>query len=270
VTFRRNKGKLRSEPARRGELRLVAPTKGGAGKDRLGRFTRGNKAGGAKGFTASIGKMLGGKGVADAAMQQVGRDAWRMNGSILRELPSTGAIVRANVALLSMHSAVAGYFNALALAKGLDTPEGMKAIEAGRVHGQRVSQLSVVVLDLSACLAAEKQPRIDDAAIQARLDEYNRRNTAAAENAPPEGAQEPDGAFAHEGLEPLGDDGDGEPEAPDPEEPDEQEHDVPEHEPESAGCAKCGDPDPLRGGISKFCCTCGATPAPRARREGMH
>jgi hypothetical protein len=197
-------------------------------------------------------------------MRRVSEDMRRLHGAVLREVPaSDSVIVRTLAAQWAQVSAASSYWGAVAIDKGLSSDEGIAAAERSRVFGQRSERVAVTLLDLGSrmAVAAAEKPGAHDAAVQAgllRLEEYNRRNQAEAAIAPPEGVQADGEGFVGEAdEEPFGD------VEPNPE---------PDPEPEDSACANCGDPDPARGGIAAFCCSCGAKPLPtvRIRREGMN
>ena len=97
-----------------------------------------------------------GAGATNAQAEAVARQAFRLYCSLLRELPSDGPSVRSLAALQSRHAALAAFETDRAATLGLDTPDGIAALERASRHGQRVERLAVTTLDVSTRLAASK------------------------------------------------------------------------------------------------------------------
>lgn len=254
--IRRSHSKARPELPRRAELRVVAPSKDPKeGRDGGGRFAPRNKHSADRGWRTAATRLLG-RDVPDPVMRRVSEDMRRLHGAVLREVPaSDSVIVRTLAAQWAQVSAACSYWGAVAIDKGLSSAEGIAAAERSRVFGQRSERVAVSLLDLGSRMASAEKPGAHDVAVQAglqRLEEYRRRTEAENANASPDPAEGQDEGFAG-GVE-------ADPDDPGPPEP--------EPEPEDLGCPECGDPDPTRGGASKFCCTCGRVPRRVTRREG--
>jgi hypothetical protein len=130
---------------------------GKEGRDAGGRFVPGNKVSSDRGWRTALSRIMG-REPSDPGMRTIATDAARLNGAILRTLPSDDALVRTNVATLSMHAALVGYWSAIALDLGLSTEAGQAASERARIHGQRVERLTVTVHELASKLAKSDVP----------------------------------------------------------------------------------------------------------------
>lgn len=162
MTIERSHGKARPTLPRSSDLGTVPPTDADPRRCRTanGQFTSGNQAAVGRGAKAAIRKLLG-KGVTltNAEAISVARDAARLFGDTLRELPNDGPTVRQLVALFARHSALAAYWSAKASAAGLGTAEGIEAQEREAKHGQRVERLSVTMLDVAIKLGGDGNAR---------------------------------------------------------------------------------------------------------------
>lgn len=194
MTIETSHGKARPTLPRPSDLRPAgAAPERERSHDERGRFVAGNRAGADRGAKLAIGKALGLR-PNDAAVAAVARDAARVLGVVLRDMPSDGPTVRNLAALLARHSAIAAYFNCKADELGLDTPEGAKALDVALKHGARAERLTVTCLDVATALAkrAEKDPgALDvaaiDAAAEAETEARRAREREAAGGAPCDG-----------------------------------------------------------------------------------
>lgn len=121
-----------------------------------GLFAAGNPHGKHARERHALKKLLGPR-VGDEIAMMVARDARKLFAACLRELPHSGANVRAIVAMQARHSALAAYYTARAAELGLDTPEGAEADDRAMKHGQRAERLAVTALDISTRLAGAKR-----------------------------------------------------------------------------------------------------------------
>jgi len=160
---RTSNGKVRPNLPRRGELPRVDAAKvqarqdaSKAGRTTSGRFAAGNCVSADRGWRTALSRIVG-REPSDPVMRTIATDAARLNGAILRDLPSGAVLVRTNVASLAMHAAVEGYWSAQALDLGLSTPEGQAASKLALEHGLRVERLSVTVAALAAKLATDER-----------------------------------------------------------------------------------------------------------------
>lgn len=126
-------------------------------RDGDGRFTPGNTAALGRGALMAVRRLLGrGVEVTDPEVLAVVRDADRLFGAVVAELPSAGATVRQLVASFARHTALAGYWSAKASVSGLSGEEGMRATEEATKHDTRAERLAVTMLDVSTKLAGKK------------------------------------------------------------------------------------------------------------------
>lgn len=154
MTIERSHGKARPTLPRSSDLSPVetVPTPS-EGRDAGGRFASGNRIAHGSRWRATIRRLLG-RGATSEQAESVARQAYRLYCALLRELPSDGPSVRMLAALQARHAALAAFFTDRAAEVGLDTPEGMAALERASKDGQRAERLAVTALDVSTKLAS--------------------------------------------------------------------------------------------------------------------
>ncbi|MDB4945866.1 MAG: hypothetical protein JWP97_5400 [Labilithrix sp.] len=148
-------GKARPALVRASDLKTVetdADRPAGRGPD--GRFAPGNRVSVGSGCRRTQKKLLGRTGGSDDELL-VRRDAFRVFTQTMRSMASDAAPVRSLVSLHARHVALAAYFGALASAKGLAEPEGMKLQEAADRQSQRAERVLVTAIDVARTLAAK-------------------------------------------------------------------------------------------------------------------
>ncbi len=129
-------------------------------RDSNGRFSSKNQYAANRGFRRSIQRLAGAKGVSDPVAADLARDALRLMGASLAELPDgESPNVRAMVALWARHMALAGHFASRALEVGIETKEGADLDARATRHGERAERLLATVLAASKSLATSKVKR---------------------------------------------------------------------------------------------------------------
>jgi hypothetical protein len=153
MSIEKSHGKARPTLPRSSDLQPVG-TVGDRhrGRDERGRVTTGNTLARDRGWRASIRKLLG-RETTDPIATVVAEDAWRIFSATIRELPSDGATVRGLVAAGARHQALAAFWNAQAIERGLATDEGVAAQEQATKHDTRAERLAVTALDIATRLA---------------------------------------------------------------------------------------------------------------------
>ncbi len=181
MTLEKSHGKARPTLPRSSDLADV-PTGGDRKSNHAanGRFMPGNAAATDRSAKQAIGKVLGLRPTADA-VSVVAKDAARVFGVVLRDMPSDAPTVRNLAAMLARHSALGAYFNVRADELGLDTLEGLAAIDQATKHGMRVERLTVTCLDVATRLtkASDRDPAIDIDAINRRANDNLERKRVA-------------------------------------------------------------------------------------------
>jgi hypothetical protein len=130
-------------------------------RDARGRLLKGSALAAGKGWKRAIAKAMSTEGLeGDAAL--VANDARKLFLGALRELPSSGALVRTNAYGHAREAALAGYFDAKANEAGLDTEKGQALIERASHHRQLAMRLSVVVIDVAARMALTEREKPRD------------------------------------------------------------------------------------------------------------
>jgi hypothetical protein len=194
MALEQSHGKRRPTLPRSRALAPVATARDrAAGRDADGRFLPGNRVSVRQGEKHAMRKLLG-DAAAEGDASLVSRDALRLLNGAIRDLPSDGPVVRSIAALYARHAAAAGFYNAKADAKGLDSAEGIALADIALRHGQRAERLAVTMLDVSSTLARDASPAIDLDAARRRLESPP---VEASESEPPEPEYPAAGAPAH-------------------------------------------------------------------------
>src|SRR5882672_7912062 len=108
MAIERSRGKARPGLPRSRNLKPVESARDPSdGRTADGRFGTGNRVSIRQGEKHAVKKLLG-DGSTDAQAQSVGRDAIRLAGGALRDLPSDGGVVRTLVAVYAREAAVFG------------------------------------------------------------------------------------------------------------------------------------------------------------------
>lgn len=160
--MRKSHGKMRPSLPRSADLAALAnvPDKRQP-RDARGRLLKGSALAAGKGWKRAIAKAMRTEGLeGDAAL--VANDARKLFLGALRELPSSGALVRTNAYGHAREAALAGYFDAKANEAGLDTERGHALIERASHHRQLAMRLSVVVIDVAARMALTEREKPRD------------------------------------------------------------------------------------------------------------
>jgi hypothetical protein len=124
-------------------------------RDARGRFVAGNTEASGRGAIAPIKRTLGHHvDMTDADARTVARDAHRLYCATLRELPSSGAMVKQLAALWARHTALSAFWSTKASLAGLGSEDGVAAAAEATKHGQRAERLSVTLLDVAKDMAA--------------------------------------------------------------------------------------------------------------------
>lgn len=148
----RSHGKMRPGLTRSSDLQPDAPGTGPErpeDRDEQGRAAVGNQLARGRGWKAAIRKHVAGGQATTEEAARIERDAWTVYLAILRDLASTGPLVRVNAAGVAREFAVAGFFDAKALEEGLMTEKGAELAHRASMHRQRAERLSVTVKDLA-------------------------------------------------------------------------------------------------------------------------
>lgn len=173
MTIEKSHGKARPTLPRASDLQSAESVGNRSdGRTAGGRFAGGNRLSVDARQKSTIKRMLG-SGAGDEVALAVARDALRLFGGFMRDMPSDGFQVRELVALEARHAAVAGFWAARAAELGLDTPEGKEADDRAMKHGQRVERLAVTALDVARVVNEQKKriARVDPQAVmRARLE----------------------------------------------------------------------------------------------------
>lgn len=127
-----------------------------ADRDATGRVGVGNKLALGRGWKRAIKRLAGAGDLADPVAATITADALRIMSATLAEMPHDGANVRALVANLARHEALAAYFARRAFELGLETTEGEAADQRATTHDQRAERLRVTAFDIAARLAKRK------------------------------------------------------------------------------------------------------------------
>jgi hypothetical protein len=183
--IRRSRGKPRPELPRRAELRAVdaEPKDPREGRSHDGRFVVGNQVASDRGWRTAATRLLG-HDVADPVMRRVSEDMRRLHGAVLRELPaSESVLVRTTAAQWAQVSAIASFWGAVAIDKGLASPEGIEAAERSRIFGQRSERLGVTLTDLAGALSSVAERGRSSRAQSAVLAQAVRRLEASRKQA---------------------------------------------------------------------------------------
>lgn len=153
MTLEQSHGKARPTLPRSGDLAAV-PTAGERPRQRAGngRFSAGNSVACGRGWRASIAKMVGRD--LKGEVEPLARESWRMFRALLSELPHSGAQVSALVASRARSAVLSARFAAKAAEFGLDSPEGMKALDLSMKLDARAERLAVTAIDIATKLAA--------------------------------------------------------------------------------------------------------------------
>lgn len=122
-------------------------------RDSNGRWTAGNAGGIGRGWRAAIRKMVGRDLKGDDA-EPLARESFRMYQALLAELPHTGAQVSSLVAARARSAVMSARYAARAAELGLDSVEGMRALEVSMRLDARAERLCVTAIDVSTKLAA--------------------------------------------------------------------------------------------------------------------
>lgn len=115
------------------------------GRDRTGRFGKGNQASRGSGVKALILKGLGDPN--DPETAEIVRLAVRMYRGLLQELPADGPAVRQLVAAQARHAVLAGHLTTAAAKEGLTSPAGMKLAAQALQHDRAAERLAVTAYD---------------------------------------------------------------------------------------------------------------------------
>jgi hypothetical protein len=159
VTIEASHGKARPTMLRSSDLTEATERDPSVDRVEAGRFAPGNRIAVGRGWKEGVRKLLP-PDSADAEVQRIADDAALVYRSVLRSLSSDGPLVRLQVAKLARHEAVAGYFQAKAMAAGLSSDEGVALDDRAIKHGQRAERLAVTARDL-ADTAAKRRPDPD-------------------------------------------------------------------------------------------------------------
>lgn len=156
MTIERSHGKARPTLPRASDLPAAIPgPTGPRQRDGRGRFAAGNREGIGRGAKGAVRRLLGrARGLSDAAVECIARDAAALYTSALAELPSDGAVVRQLAASWARHTSLGGYFATLAAQLGPSTREGLAAEQEATRHGQRAERLAISMIDVAARLRA--------------------------------------------------------------------------------------------------------------------
>lgn len=151
------KGKARTELPRSDELQAVGTVEDRQpNHGRNGQFTTGNDAAADRRAKQAIAKILGLRS-SDTVVAVVGKDAARVMGVVLRDMPTDAPTVRNLVAMLARHSAIGAYANVRADELGLDTIDGRAWLELGLRHFARAERLTVTALDVATRMAVARK-----------------------------------------------------------------------------------------------------------------
>ena len=178
MTIERSRGKARPTLPRASDLQPVGTAPDPSeGRNTTGRFAKGNQLSRGSGTKHVVTKALSVAGLqADVAL--VVADCRKLFSGALRELPSSGSIVRSNAYGYAREASLAGYYDTKANEAGLDTERGMMLADRATHHRQRAERLGVTTVDLATRLAAtQRLPRPIDvetrfAAAEQRLREH--------------------------------------------------------------------------------------------------
>jgi hypothetical protein len=177
VTQQITHGKLSTRRARSKELKPARTVDDRhRNHDANGRATKGNALARGRSMKNVFTRATSPDGLEGDALIVQG-DVRKLYLGTLKELSSTGALVRQNVYSFATESAWGAYYDRKALQAGLDTDRGLLLAQRASFHRMRAERLSVTVLD-EARIGAEQAPTRDSSS-ERELDERLRRRLAA-------------------------------------------------------------------------------------------
>lgn len=160
VSIRVEHGKARPQPPRSKDLPgTLTAGQPSLGRDSAGRFMPGNGVATERGVKALLKRQLG-KHVDDEDVQALYRETRIQFLAELGRMPSKAPQVQRDLCARARWSALSARYAASATALGLDTPEGMKALEMALKLDARAERLGVTAQDIAERLH-KSEPKAD-------------------------------------------------------------------------------------------------------------
>jgi len=153
-------GKARPQPPRSKDLPgTLTAGQPNHGRDSSGRFAPGNGVATERGIKALLKRQLG-KHADDEEVQGLYRETRIQFLAELNRMPSKSPQVQRDLCARARWSALSARYAASATALGLDTPEGMKALDTAMKLDARAERLGVTALDIAERLH-KSEPKQD-------------------------------------------------------------------------------------------------------------
>jgi len=153
MSTEQNKGKARTTLPRSSDLKPVesvpSPTEGRVSG---GRFAPGNGISRENRARHHIRRLLG-PAANDKSIAEIQSASLSLYSSLMRSLPCQAVPVRSLVALQARHTALCAYWTEWAVNVGLDSEQGIAALERASKDGARAERLAVTSLDIATRLA---------------------------------------------------------------------------------------------------------------------
>lgn len=153
MTTERSHGKARTTLPRSSDLKAVdsvpAPTEG---RTAGGRFAPGNGISRDNAARHHVRRLLG-PAANDKTISEIQSASQSLYSSLMRSMPCQAVQVRSLVALQARHTALCAYWTEYAVRVGLDSEDGIAALERASKDGARAERLAVTSLDVATKLA---------------------------------------------------------------------------------------------------------------------
>lgn len=161
MSIERSHGRARPTLPRASDLPVELPAdERSAQRDASGRFTSGNGIGNGRHWKRVLARQLGTDLAGEAG--ELGRDAWVLYRALLSELPIDCASVRQLVAARARAAVLSARYARRAAETGLDTDEGVLALEMSVKLDARAERLAVTSLDIATRLVGKTGRRVID------------------------------------------------------------------------------------------------------------